>query len=837
MPDLTNFSLDPLSFWIGVATATVLWWLTGKLKSQIPGFRNYFHKIFAYVQKRRAAGVAYHIKLATLRRAQTEHLAKCLFSLDEILIPPRLILPPIPGDPKGIPQAIPVTDQFLPYVPEFPELTANFGGTTISLSQALSKGANLVLIGCSGSGKTVALANLAAQIARGQTDTNDDKSSNRTLPIFLHVLDLDFSRQDGDSDPLGILTDALEPELSMFTRRRLGPFLQNAIEKGEAILLLDGFDELSTQQAGQYSKFLRNTLTKYPFMQIVVTASPDYLDDLLVLGLYPVAMAAWSTEDRRDFLYKWKKIWEREIKPEISGGSKALINYGELLTGWLEAENKIFSPLEWTLLVWGAFNGELGGFGIHQALDSHINWASHPFTPRLALEGLAYEAYMKGVNSQTYDEVENFFAKFHPKNFPAGNTENNLQAQSIHNKRIKKITSSQRAVDSLLERGILQEHKTGRVRFSNPLIAGYLASHALGDDTQFSNTQSFWSIEISALQFWASKRNVSHWIDAAIQEKDDPIYRKLLQAGRALKYSPPALKWHGEFLKQVLILMHDDRVYMPIKIRLLAMLILSNDPSLPALFRQLLNSTKREMRFLSVLGLGALGEIRSTNDIAKLVSDPDSRIRAAVCLAISSSKYPHIMQVKQEILRQGDENQRLIVAESLALQPPEGHEILVNALTSQDILTRRAAVAGLSRIKEEWTIGLLEKIAIEDGQWVVKNAALQGAEGLKNLSRFAPPPYTPPAESPWLISFASRHGHGIPAGDPAMDMLLFALNAGSTEEKIAAADYLKGFPNREVIQELLKTLQTASEETLQEKSYLALNFLLSSGTAISNQTG
>ncbi|NPV76741.1 MAG: NACHT domain-containing protein [Anaerolineae bacterium] len=835
MPDLTNFSLDPLSFWIGMAAATVLWWLIGKLKSQFPGFKNYFQKIFAYVQKRRAADIAYPIKLAALRRAQTEHLAKCLFSLDDILIPPRLVLPRIPGDPKGIPHAIPVIDQILPYTPDFPELTANFGGTTISLSQALSKGANLVLIGCPGSGKTIALANLATEIARGQTEVAADKLLNRTLPIFLHVLDLDFSRQDETGDPLGILIDALESEVSIFSRKRLGPFLKNTIEKGEAILLLDGFDELPVQQTGLYRIFLKEILTKYPSLQIVVAASPDYLDGLLGLGLYPVAMAAWSTKDRQDFLYKWKNAWEREIKAKINDGAKALTNYGELLTGWLEAENKIFSPLEWTLLVWGAFNGELGGFGIHQALDSYIHWASHPFTPRLALESLAFETYMKGVNSQTYDEVENFFAKFHPKNLPAGNTENNLQTQKSPNKRTKKITSSQRAINSLLERGLLIEHRTGLIRFSNPLVAGYLASHILGNDGYFSSTQSFCTIELTALQFWTSKRNTSHWIDAALQEKDDPIYRKLLQAGRALKYSPPGLKWHGEYLKKILTLMHDDRVFMPVKIRLLAMLVLSNDPSIPALFHQLLNSKKREVRFLSVLGLGALGEIRSTNDIARLISDPDSRIRETVCLALSSSKCPQIMQIKHDILQQGDENQRIIVAESFALQPPEGPEILVSALSSQDILTRRAAVAGLSRIKEEWAIELLEKIAIEDGQWVVKNAALQGAEGLNNLSLFAPPPYTPPAESSWLISFASRHGLGIPAGDPAIDMLLFALNAGSSEEKIAAADYLKGFPNREVIQELLKTLQTASEEILQERAYLALNYLLSSDMTDSNQ--
>lgn len=836
MPDLTNFSLDPLSFWVGVVAATLLWWLIGRLKSYLPGLKNYLQKIYVYIQKRRAEGVAYHIKLAALRRSQTEHLAKCLFSLDDILIPPRLILPPTSGDPHEISEEIPVANQVLPYTPDFPEIIINFGGATISLAQAISKGANLVVIGSPGSGKTVALANLAAQIARGQIETADNnKSLNHTLPIFLHVLDLDFFQWNENSDPLEILSNALRLELPVSVKRQLGSVLQSTIEKGEVILLLDGFDELSVQQSDQYSDFLKRILVRYPTVQIVVTASPDHLDGLLSLGLYPVAISAWSIKDCRDFLYKWRNIWERKIISDVRGDSTAAYD-GALLTGWLETENKIFSPLEWTLVVWGAFNGGLEGFGIHNALDSYIQWASRPFISRLTLEGLAFELFTKKICSQTYHDMDRFFSKFNPKNFLEKNTESNLQSQ--RNLNIRAETSfSQRTLNPLLERGLLREHSTGLIRFSNPLIAGYLASYSIENASPFSIAYSYWSIETSALQFLASRHTSSNWIDAAIQENYNPLYRRLLQAGRALRYSAQTQSWHGEFLKRTLMLIHDDRVLMPVKMRLLALLAFSNNLSLPGLFRQLLNSPKREVRFLSILGLGVLGEIRSTNDIAKLISDPDSGIRSAACLALSLSTHSQITQLKQDILHQGDEVQRRIIAESFALLPPDGPEILVNALSSQDILTRRAAVAGLSRIREEWVIKLLEKTAIEDGQWVVKNAALQAAERLKDISRFAPLPYIPAAESSWLISFASRHGLGIPAGDPAMDMLLFALNDGTLEEKTAAAEYLQGFPNREVVQELLKSYQTTSDEKLQEKSYLALSYLLSSNIAGINQTG
>ena len=67
-----------------------------------------------------------------------------------------------PGGPIASEDAV---TQTLPYLPGWPELAAIYNAPTLTISQALSGGSNLVLIGQPGVGKTVAVAHLASLAA------------------------------------------------------------------------------------------------------------------------------------------------------------------------------------------------------------------------------------------------------------------------------------------------------------------------------------------------------------------------------------------------------------------------------------------------------------------------------------------------------------------------------------------------------------------------------------------------------------------------------------------------------------------------------------------------
>jgi flagellar biosynthesis GTPase FlhF len=98
------------------------------------------------------------------RIAQKQHLSSSLFSLDDIAIVPKVLIPLIQAS-KSIELA--PTDSVsltVPYIPDWPEMASVYKASTMTLVEALQGGANIILGGHPGSGKTVALAWLASSI-------------------------------------------------------------------------------------------------------------------------------------------------------------------------------------------------------------------------------------------------------------------------------------------------------------------------------------------------------------------------------------------------------------------------------------------------------------------------------------------------------------------------------------------------------------------------------------------------------------------------------------------------------------------------------------------------
>ena len=104
-------------------------------------------------QVRRTSGLEDNHRRVTLRRAQGMHLASSLFSLNEIIQEPRLIAPPARVEPGVISIQEDIISQTLPYMPAWPELAAIYRAPTLSLAEAVTGGANIVIVGAAGIGK------------------------------------------------------------------------------------------------------------------------------------------------------------------------------------------------------------------------------------------------------------------------------------------------------------------------------------------------------------------------------------------------------------------------------------------------------------------------------------------------------------------------------------------------------------------------------------------------------------------------------------------------------------------------------------------------------------
>ncbi|HAX68651.1 MAG TPA: hypothetical protein DCY14_03505, partial [Anaerolineae bacterium] len=169
----------------------------------------------------------------------------------------------------------------------------------------------------------------------------------------------------------------------------------------------------------------------------------------------------------------------------------------------------------------------------------------------------------------------------------------------------------------------------------------------------------------------------------------------------------------------------------------------------------------------------------------------------------------------------GDEDIRRAAGEALANDPNEGHAMLKDGITLNDILLRRAVIYGLGRIHEPWADELLRKSQIEDDQWVVRNAATEVLDSKVHINLLAPSKLKAPHETPWLIEFAAKNGMGISPGVPATDILLLALKGDDPDNCLAALPYLKFTPSEGVITQIYEAMYKGEPE-LREAAYNTL---------------
>jgi HEAT repeat protein len=179
-------------------------------------------------------------------------------------------------------------------------------------------------------------------------------------------------------------------------------------------------------------------------------------------------------------------------------------------------------------------------------------------------------------------------------------------------------------------------------------------------------------------------------------------------------------------------------------------------------------------------------------------------------------------------LLNGDEDIRRAAGEALANDPNEGHAMLRDGITLTDILVRRSIVYGLGRVNEPWAIEVLQKIQIDDDQWVVRNSATEVLDAKASISARAPHKLKAPSESPWLIEFAGKQGVGISPGTPATDILLLALKGDDPDTRLAALPYLKFTPSEGVIAQLYNAMYKDDPE-LREAAYNTLWEISTSG--------
>jgi HEAT repeat protein len=829
--------MDPntISFVIGFASGVLFTWLLGRVRPLLTQVREGAKERREAAQVRRTSGLEDNHRRITLRRAQGMHLAASLFSLDEILQEPRLLAPPARVEPGVIGIQEDIISQTLPYMPAWPELGAIYRAPTVGVAEAIAGGSNIVLVGAAGAGKTVALAHLASLAANLRVRL-DPNSELEAVPYLYHVADLQFPFE-GSRDPASPIINAASEHAPVFDLRRLPGFVQQTLKSGQALLLIDGFDELDPVGQGQVVDWFNALLHAYPKIRIVTTGCPNQLKGLIRLGFSPLALIAWDTPRASRFIQQWGELWARTTALEAltQTGSEQVDPI--LLNTWLMVDTNGLTPLELTLKVWGAYGGDSLGSGVLDAIATHVRRLAPSGTPVAALELLAMQVVLtlqpifdpRQARSwvKQYDIVEDRpIEGAEPVLRPGVEEDPALSdSQKIRIRKSKAVDAvpTHGLLSKMVESGLLISHSNNKMRFLHPVLNGYLAGQAIGDNDADTTLLALpdWDGKTISLRYLAARGEASAIADIMLKESDLPLHGSALAVARWLRDAPREISWRNKAFASLLAILQAEGQPIGLRGQAMAAFVASGDPGAATLFRQLLSSRSFELIPLAALGSGALKDVKAIEALEELMQAPAGGVRRAICLALVAIGTEKSLEGVARALLQGDEELRRAAAEALANDPVEGHAMLKEGATLQDILVRRAVVHGLARVGQPWAVETLQRMQVEDDQWAVRNLANQYLEQMQNLDTRVPRPLSTPSETPWVIAFAGKQKMGVPRGGPATDLLLSAFKQGDTEERLAALPYLKRVANEGIVAALYNAMYGEDPE-VREAAYMAV---------------
>jgi HEAT repeat protein len=382
----------------------------------------------------------------------------------------------------------------------------------------------------------------------------------------------------------------------------------------------------------------------------------------------------------------------------------------------------------------------------------------------------------------------------------------------------------------MVDSGLLVSHLNDKMRFLHPVINGYLAGQAVGDNDADTTllAQPDWNGKSLTLRYLAARGDASAVADILLKESDLPLQKSVFEVASWLRDAPKTAGWRGKIFASLLAILQAEGQPLTLRGQAMAAFVSSGDPGAATMFRQLLGSRSFEVIPLAALGCGAMRDRKAVPMLEEVLQAPVGAVRRAACLALVAIGMDKSIDAVARALLQGDEELRRAAAQALANDPQEGYSILREGATLTDIMVRRAVVHGLARIDLPWAIEILQHLQVEDDQWAVRNLANQYVEEKAKQDVRVPKPLTPPSETPWLIEFAGKQGTGIPRGSPATDVLISALKYGSTEERLAAIPYLKKAPSDGVVGALYNGMYGEDPE-VREASFIAIQEIAANG--------
>ena len=782
-----SWQFDTWSALVGAAVALLLAWLAYRFRDALRlGWETVVGPLVR-LHHRLQASAEDHYRELVARRARSLTVPAHVAPLDAVFVEPKLLPPtPLPQSTSEI-ETVPLAPRFLPP------------------HRILEGHPQLAILGTPGAGRTTLLAHLAFVCTRTTNEKPPPTETGTTLglpqerlPLYVPLPAMDWDEIDHEGEQ-GERGTQKGDEVERLTRAALaaaggssglGRPLRQRLEAGQSIVLADGWDELLPQQRQRAAAWLADLVAALPGNLWLVSAGMRGYAPLTEAGFVPLTLASWDVEQVETFARQWVEVCAPADEPPT-------VVIRELATKLWRAARAGSSPLELALRAFVYLSdGQSPARRVdlfERTLDLLLwqeqeekAWLSAAC--RMTLGPVALELHQEERTTANREEIEAAIetALPPPEERPA-----------------RAVAHVFRALTG--ERGLLHPAGTNRYAFVHPLWQAYLAARQMGAVAPASLVERLddprWA---DVLRFYVEFGDMGPLVTAWLRSPDDMFHTRLCTLSSWINAAPEGATWRDGAMAMLARGFLQPGQPAITRRALAEALAATGVPGVTYLFRQALQHPNEEVRSAAVLGLARIAGESDLPDFEAAMDDESPAVRQATMRGLAYLNIDAATRLLERVLLEGDETLRPVAAKVLAECGEEGMAFLREAVKSEDVMVRRAAVFGLAQARAR---DLLEKTAREDDQWIVRSGASMALAEIEEQEKHPGVAPLPEIERlPWLISWAAAQGTGMGVGDAARQMLWRALSEGEASVRLAAAQTLVQVGRPDDVEPLRTTL-------------------------------
>ncbi|MBE2271263.1 MAG: HEAT repeat domain-containing protein, partial [Anaerolinea sp.] len=731
------------SFGIGLLAGWLSAYVIYRSRHQLQALREAANQQAKTVQRSATRSADSRYVTDLIERCETAHIAGEFVKLSDVLVEPRFLPAPEFAAPPD--EAEYNIYRVLPTVHDHPYLHAPYQVQTLTIDDLANGDHALALLGIPGSGRTTALQAIAlhslgrvkfnpppdkvqqrlddaeAQLAEKERAVRvkervlieqrakerlaneqgmeyhaaDEEVKNqlplfrRLMPLYLHLSDLHLqsSEHGQEADPAELIVRAVQHTVRRVTASTIPRHLYSRLNKGQVLLLIDGYDELPDSEQPAALSWIAGMMKEYKNNFFIIAGPAEGYNPLTKLGLTPIFMRPWNDLDAERAATRWADSWvqtarrmgqRRASKPSEEIQKRALISIRAL------------STLEAALKIWAVYAEDTEALGVEGWLRAYLK--RHKVTaelipqiaPLAALqfdEGYITTARLQALSLGTAEIGDATAVEAPPAEGTTGKDEKEKEDEE------KSVQG--RLLGTLKRNGVLHHWKGNRYTFRHPLIAAYLASLMLRlEDVPAKLSNPAWQ---PAIAYSAMRLKLDRIVAERVKAAPDLLNDNLIDMGRWLAFAPVDAQWRGALIKQLGTMLTQPNQYPLIRERAAAALIDARDKNTLVAFRLAVRSADPLVRRLGCLGLGALAEAEGQKDLLPLLNDQDTDVQLTAGMALGALGSDEALEAMVNAFFTGSEPLRRAMAEAFAALPHDGYEMLYEGVNAPDMLMRRAA--------------------------------------------------------------------------------------------------------------------------------------------------